>query len=73
MSDPLSAAVNAAKAIIAAKNGSYLEAAGHAADMALDLVPHTEARKVLDEAIFRRVNAEAELAERIKFGERDEP
>lgn len=68
MSDPLSAIANAARAIIAAKDGNYLEAAGHATEAALDLIPHDEARKVVDEAIARRVNAEAELAETIKFG-----
>ena len=64
----LEAMFQAAQSIIAAKRGDYLEAAGHAANAALELVPAEDARKILDEAIFRRVNAEAEAAEKLKFG-----
>jgi hypothetical protein len=68
VSDPLSAIANAARAIIAAKNNDYLGAAGYATEAALDLVPHDQAKQILSEAVFRRVNAEAEIAEAEKFG-----
>jgi hypothetical protein len=68
VSDPLSAIANAARAIIAAKNKDYVGAAAHATEAALDLVPHDQAKQILSEAVFRRVNAEADLAEAAKFG-----
>ncbi len=68
MSDPLSAIANAARAIIAAKNQDYVGAAAHATEAALDLVPHDEAKKLLSEAVMRRINAEAEAAEAARFG-----
>lgn len=46
-----------------------IEAARIAADLLLALVPHEQAKELLDEAAIRRANAVADLAEQVKFVE----
>lgn len=46
-----------------------LNAARLAADLFLELVPHDQAKGLLDEAAIRRANTLADAAERIKFAD----
>jgi hypothetical protein len=46
-----------------------LNAARLAADLLLELVPHDDAKAILDDAAVRRANAAADLAEKVKFGD----
>jgi hypothetical protein len=66
--EALRAAASAAQSVMAAHDGRYVDAARHAIDAALELVPADEAAKLLDEAAIRRANRTADLAERLKFG-----
>jgi hypothetical protein len=45
-----------------------LDAARVAADLLLALVPHEQAGKLIDEAAARRINAEVDAVEALKFG-----
>jgi hypothetical protein len=47
---------------------AILNAARLAADVLLALVPHEQAGKLIDEAAARRINAEVDAVERLKFG-----
>lgn len=72
----LKAASYAAQAVMAAHDGRYVDAARHAIDAALELVPADEAKGLLDAAAVRRANAVADAAEAAKFGslaELDDP
>ena len=66
--EALRAAAAAAQSVMAAHDGRYVDAARHAIDAALELVPHEEAAKLLDEAAIRRANLAADVAEQAKFG-----
>ena len=44
-----------------------LNAARLAADVLLALVPHDQAKQLIDDAAARRINAEVDLVEAIKF------
>lgn len=68
----LDAVAKVGNVVLAIVGGEYLKAAEQAADLMLDLAPH-DAAKVLSEATMRRINAEAEAAEIIKFAELDDP
>lgn len=63
----LKAAADTAQAVMAIREGRYVDAARHAIDAALELVPAHEAAKLLDEAAIRRANAIADAAEFKKF------
>ena len=45
-----------------------LDVARIALDLVLALVPHEDAKRLLDEAAVKRANAEADAAERLKWG-----
>ena len=45
-----------------------LDVARTALDLVLALVPHEDAKRLLDEQAVKRANAEADLAEQLKFG-----
>jgi hypothetical protein len=66
--EALKAAASAAQSVMAAHDGRYADAARHAIDAALELVPADEAQKLLDAASIRRANAIADAAEAAKFG-----
>ncbi|MCW5834508.1 MAG: hypothetical protein KIS78_19055 [Labilithrix sp.] len=66
----LRAAGAAAQAIVAATAGRPVDAARHALDAALALVPHEAAAKLLSEQAIARQNAIADAAELGKFGGR---
>jgi hypothetical protein len=66
--EALRAAASAAQSVMAAHDGRYVDAARHAIDAALELVPADEARELLDAAQIRRANAIADAAEAAKFG-----
>lgn len=66
--EALKAAASAAQSVMAAQDGRYVDAARHAIDAALELVPAEEAQKLLDEAAIRRANLAADFAEAAKFG-----
>jgi hypothetical protein len=66
--EALRAAASAAQSVMAAHDGRYVDAARHAIDAALELVPADEAAKLLDEAAIRRANAIADAVEAAKFG-----
>lgn len=68
MSDKIiPAIINAVDTVSALRRGDYVAAAAHAADLVLDIVPGDDAKRVLDAAIFRRVQREGALAEQLKF------
>lgn len=67
----LNVTINAVDALSAARRGDYVTAGAHAAEMLLDLLPPSEAKQVLDRAVFKRVNAEAEVAEQLKFADEE--
>lgn len=74
--EALKAAAHAAQAVMAAQDGRPIDAARHAIDAALELVPDDEARRLLDDAALRRANAIADAAEAAKFNklaDLDEP
>lgn len=74
--EALRAAAHAAQAVMAAHDGRPVDAARHAIDAALELVPADEAKDILDAAAVRRANAIADAAEAAKFGnlhELDDP
>ena len=69
MSDPdfFKAAASAAQAVVAALDSRPLEAARHAVDTALELLPREEVAQLLTSQAIARQNALADLAEALKF------
>lgn len=66
--EALKAAAHAAQAVMAVQDGRPVDAARHAIDAALELVPEDEARALIDAAAIRRANIAADIAEAAKFG-----
>jgi len=68
-----SAAGHALEGAFAVADGKYIDAARHFAEAALDLVPTTVFRQIIDDAAARRANAIALEAENAKFGPEKTP
>lgn len=66
----LKAAASAARAILAARDGHPIDAAAHAIEAALELVPEPVVQRLISEHQAQRQNAIAELAEDAKFGKK---